>query len=141
VQNQLLSAAQSHLQLQNLPIGLPNVNPRHLGRRWRSGRIETSLERVTREVAAAVQFEASQAAQAQALRLAQLPILPPPPPRPTTPPQLAKRDREAAKTPGKPPTPARAAPAVRVIEEEVDSMEPPPSTAPAAVGRRSGRQG
>jgi hypothetical protein len=155
VQNQLLTVAYTYLQLQKLPVGLPDVTPRHPGRRKRSRRIETGPERVEREAAAARRLVASEvaseAAQAQgyAPRLAQLPILPPPPPyRPTTPLHApAKRDREAVRTPEKPPTPARVAPTLRLIQEEkepvpeMDSMEPPPSTAPAAVGRRSGRQG
>jgi hypothetical protein len=60
-----------------------------------------------------------------------------------TPPAPPKRAYLAIRTPERPPTPARAPPVATIMapveEEEVESMRPPPSTAPAAVGRRSGR--
>ena len=56
-----------------------------------------------------------------------------------------KRAYEDIKSPGAPPTPARAAPVAPmtapISEEVINLFEPPPSTAPAAVGRErpSGR--
>jgi hypothetical protein len=130
VQNQLLGIAHTHLQLQTLPIGLPNANPRHPGRQRRSGRIETGPERVEREVA-------TDRRQATATP----PLLPIPIPTTITPPP--KRAYLAIRTPERPPTPARGPPVAPttapISEEEVDTMEPPSSTAPAAMGRRSGR--
>jgi hypothetical protein len=84
-------------------------------------------------------------AQAQAKVLKLLILAPRPLPealtlRPTTPLAL-KRSYEDIRSPEAPPTPARAAPTAPAVSQEslVDPFEPPPSTAPAAVGRRSGR--
>lgn len=143
----MLGVAQSHLQLQHLPVGLPDSNPRHPSKLKRSGRVETGPERVEREAAAGQRATATATAarqDAQVAQVHQLPILPPPPrsttpppSRPTTPP--LKRLYEDIRSPGALPTPARAAPIAPTIEETLDLFEPPPSTAPAAVGRRSGR--
>jgi hypothetical protein len=134
--------------MQQLPIGLPDSNPRHPGKLKRSGRVETGPERAEREATA----ERRQA-QAQAPKL---PIIAPrllpeaSTLRPTTP-LAPKRSYEDIRSPEAPPTPARSAPraptppsivprAPTVSQESlVDPFEPPPSTAPAAVGRRSGR--
>jgi hypothetical protein len=65
--------------------------------------------------------------------------------RSTTPPLAPKRSYEDIRSPGAPPTPARAAPTAGptaspmapTIQETLDAFEPPLSTAPAAIGRRT----
>jgi hypothetical protein len=155
---QLAGLARGHLQLQALPIGMPDPVPKPIGRRKKihgtSERLETGAEAARRQQLAAeraarkaekekkkIKAQAINEEIEEGVRLVEntgvVDLMQPEVPPPTTPPHRKRTFTLVERTPEKPPTPARAPPPRPTSPE---GLEPPPSTAPPVLTRYSGRE-